>query len=214
MIRVLLVDDHAVIREGLAAVLGCEPDIEVVGAAPTAEDALEMVGLLHPDVVVMDVRLPGIDGIEATTEVLNVHPDARVLMITSAPHPGTVRQAFGAGAHGFIAKESDPTVVREAVRAVAGGETFVDERVPSVSTPTEQARLVDHPVALTPREIRVVELLPKGLSNRQIGDVLGLSANTVKSHLYHVMQKLGIHDRAELAALVTREGLASPEEAV
>lgn len=209
MTRVLLVDDHPVVREGVGAVLSSEPDLKIIGGVSSAEQAFKEIERLAPEVLVMDVRLPGMDGIEACASLLQTHPRLRIVILTRFPNESVMMRAFNAGAKGFVIKESDPDVLRQAVRMVAGGGTFVDPKVAGrlVALATK-GRRAKGPYGLTLQEMRVVELLPRGLSNREIGRELGVSEHTVKTHLRHAMQKMRVSDRAEAAAMAMREGLA------
>lgn len=209
MIRILLVDDHPVVREGLAAILAAEPDFDVVGEAGSGEDAIRVAAESNPEVVVIDVRLPGISGIEACQQLVTRNPRVRVVVLSSFPDNGAMVSAFSAGARGYVIKESDPTVLRQAVRAAAAGDTYVDPRVAAklVALATRGTR-VRGPHGLSRQEMRVLELLPRGLSNREIGVHLGISQHTVKTHLRNAMHKLGTRDRVEAAAFAMREGLA------
>lgn len=209
MIRVLLVDDHPVVREGVATVLTQEPDVRIVGQAGSAEQMLQDVGQLCPDVLVIDVRLPEMDGIEAC-EVLRVsNPRIKTVVLTRFPNESMMLRAFSAGAKGFLVKESDPEIVRQAIRIVAEGGTFVDPKVArKLVILATKGRRAKGPFGLTLQEMRVVELLPKGLSNREIGSELCISQETVKTHLRHAMRKMQAADRAEAAAIAIREGLA------
>ena len=206
--RVVVVDDHPVVREGVMGVLAGDPDLEVVGQASSGEEALEEVARSRPDVVVLDVRLPGISGIEAGRELLARHPELRIVVLTSFPSDAVLRAALAMGAQGLLVKESNRAVMREAVRTVAQGESFVDPRVAArVAALTSSGRRGAGPQSLTSSEVRVMELLPRGLSNKEIAGLLGVSANTVKSHLANAMRKLQVHSRAEATAVVVREGL-------
>lgn len=208
MIRILVVDDHPVVREGLIAILD-EPDLAVCGQAGDGAEALAQAARLRPDVVVLDVRLPGATGLEVCAELTQRIPGAHVVMLTSFPNDGVVMSAFAAGARGFVLKESDPTVIRQAVRTVADGSTFADPKVAGklVALAT-RGRRAKGPFDLTLQEMRVLELLPRGLTNHEIGDRLGIGENTVKTHLRNVMRKLGARDRVQAAAIALREGLA------
>lgn len=209
MIRILLVDDHPVVREGVAAVLSDESDFVVVGQAASGEQALARLEHLDADVVVLDHRLPGMNGNETCEAVLRRRRDLRVVVLTGFPNESTMLSAFEAGAKAFVVKESDPSVLRQAIRAVMTGNTFVDPRAASrlVALATK-GRRAKGPFGLTLQELRVVALLPRGLSNREIGDELGVSEQTVKTHLHHVLAKLKAKDRTEAAAIAMREGLA------
>lgn len=209
MIRILVVDDHPVVREGLVAVLSDEPDFTVVGQAESGEGALSEAAWLAPDVVVLDLRLPGISGPETCERLRVRHPHAKVVILTSFPHDGAMMSAFGAGAKGFVLKESEPTVLRQAVHTVAKGDTYADPRIAAqLAAVATKGRRAKGPFGLTLQEMRVLEKLPQGLTNREIGRDLGISYETVKSHLSSAMQKLSARDRAEAAAIAMREGLA------
>ncbi|HEY7873798.1 MAG TPA: response regulator transcription factor [Actinomycetota bacterium] len=196
-------------REGLAAVLSAEPDFTVVGQAESAERALVEVDRLRPDVVLLDIRLPGMSGTEACTELLKRHPGARVIVLTSFASTGSLVQSFSAGAKGFVLKESQPAVLRDAVRTVARGDTFTDPRVGAkLVALASRNRRAKGPFGLTIQEMRVIELLPRGLTNREIGGELGISEDTVKTHVRHALRKLNARDRVEAAAIALREGLA------
>jgi DNA-binding NarL/FixJ family response regulator len=157
----------------------------------------------------MDVRLPGASGIEACTDLATRVPGARVVMLTSFPNEGVMMSAFAAGARGFVLKESEPPVIRQAVRTVADGDTFADPKIAGklVALATG-GRRAKGPFDLTVQEMRVLELLPRGLTNHEIGDRLGIGENTVKTHLRNLMRKLDARDRVEAAAIALREGLA------
>lgn len=205
MISVLIVDDHPVVREGLGAVLGDEPDFEVVGEAESAERALIEVERLRPLLVVMDVRLPGMNGIDACELITVRFPGTKVVMLTSFPNDAAAIRSFSAGARGFILKDSDPAILREAVRKVGAGGIFTDPRFASrVIGASGEAT----PFGLTVQELRVLEYLPRGFTNADIGEELGISRNTVKTHVHNALKKLKARDRVEAAAIAMREGLA------
>lgn len=204
-----MVDDHPVVREGIVAILGAEPDFDVVGQAPTGELALSEVERSSPDVVVLDVRLPGMSGTDTCAALTSKHAGIRVLMLTSFPSENLILSAFTAGAKGFAVKESEPAVLRGAVRTVAAGGTFVDPKTAGkLVMLATKGRRAKGPFGLTLQELRVVSFLPRGLTNRQIGKELGISEQTVKTHLHNAMKKLRATDRAEAARIVAREGLA------
>lgn len=196
-------------REGLAAILSAEPDFKVVGQAENAERGIAEVERLRPDIVLLDVRLPGMSGTEACGEILQRDSRARVIMLTSFASTGALLQAFSAGAKGFVMKESEPAVLRDAVRTVASGESFTDPKVGAkLAALASRNRRTKGPFGLTLQEMRVVELLPRGLTNRMIGEELGITEDTVKTHLRHALRKLKARDRVEAAAIALREGLA------
>lgn len=202
-------DDHPVVREGLIAILADDPDFAVCGQAANASEALAEATRLRPDVVVLDVRIPGATGVEVCSDLASRAPAARVVMLTSFPNDGVMMSSFAAGARGFVLKESEPAVIRQAVRTVADGATFADPKVAGklVALAT-RGRRAKGPFDLTLQEMRVLELLPRGLTNNEIGQQLGIGENTVKTHLRNLMRKLGARDRVEAAAIALREGLA------
>lgn len=208
-IRILVVDDHPVVREGVAAVLSDDPEFTVVGQVGTAEQALEELDRAEPEVVVLDIRLPGMNGTEACELITQRHPRVRVVALTSFANESTMLAAFAAGAKGFAVKESEPNVLRQAVRTVTSGGIYIDPRIAGkLVTLATKGRRAKGPHGLTLMEMRVADLLPKGLTNREIGRQLGISEQTVKTHLRNLMRKLGARDRTEAAALAQREGLA------
>lgn len=209
MTRVLLVDDHPVVREGVAGVLTADPDIEVVAEAGNAEETFAAIAQHSPDVVMIDVRLPGLDGIDCCGSIVTKYPRVKVIILTRFANESVILRAFTAGARGFVVKESEPQIFRQAVRSVVSGGIFLDPRVTgkvlAIATKGRRAR---GPYGLTIQQMRVLELLPKGLSNREIAKELGISDQTVKTHLRHAMRKLQAGDRAEAAAIIVAEGLA------
>lgn len=208
-IRVLVTDDHPVVREGIAAILDADPDIRVVGEAGSGEEAVDYVEVLHPDVVLLDIRLPQMSGIDACSLIRRRFPRVGTLMLTAQATRSSLHECLEAGAHGFVSKNSGPAMLREAVRTVSRGATFVDAQITAQAViGSSSGRRESGPHGLTRQELRVLELLPSGLTNRGIGDRLGLGEATVKSHLYHAMQKLGLNTRSATAAFVEREGLA------
>lgn len=189
--------------------LSAEPDFTVVGHGDSAERGLAEVERLRPDIVLMDVRLPGMSGTDACAEITRRYPRIRVIVLTSFASTGAMLQAFSAGAKGFVMKESQPAVLREAVRTVAAGETYTDPRVGAkLAALASRNRRTKGPFGLTLQEMRVVELLPRGLTNREIGAELGITEDTVKTHARHAFRKLKARDRVEAAAIALREGLA------
>jgi DNA-binding NarL/FixJ family response regulator len=214
-IRVVVVDDQEVVRAGIAALLGAQPDLEVVGEAGDGAAALAEVARTQPDVVVMDIRMPGLDGLAATRE-LTARPGPRVLVLTTFDADENVYRALRAGASGFLLKGARPAELAEAIRIVAAGDALL---APSVTR-----RLVEHVVAaglaappeatgvpeLTPREREVLVLVARGLSNAEIADRLVLAEQTVKTHVSHVLTKLGLRDRAQAVVHAYESGLVRP----
>lgn len=209
MTTVFITDDHPVVRQGIADVLSDEPDFTIVGEASSGEQLLREAGRLQPDVAVVDVQLPGIDGNEACEQLRRRHPRIRVVILTTSTHERALLAAFTAGARGFAVKSSTPDVIRSAVRSVAAGGTFIDPNVAHrlVALATK-GRTAKGPHDLTLAEMRVLELLPQGGRNRDIADALCVSEQTVKTHVSHVLAKLGARDRAHAAAIAMKEGLA------
>jgi DNA-binding NarL/FixJ family response regulator len=198
-IRVLVVDDHAVVRAGLRRVLDAEKDIETVGEAATAERAVFEALESKPDVVLMDVVMPDKTGIEGLPALLRALPDVRVLMLSMQDDPRYVREAFEAGASGYVLKEAADTDVVEAVRAVAAGERYVHPQLGArlVAAESEERKRAESD-PLSEREREVLRLLALGHTNQEIAALLYISVRTAETHRAHIMQKLGLSSRAEL----------------
>ncbi|MGW2176726.1 response regulator [Streptomyces sp. NPDC001732] len=225
-IRVIIVDDQAMVRAGFAALLSAQSDIDVVGEAPDGRRAVEVSRRLHPDVVLMDVRMPEMDGLAAARELLNpptgvVHVP-KVLMLTTFDVDDYVYEALRAGASGFLLKDAPPTDLISAVRVVAAGEALL---APSVTRRliADFARQGPAGVArsghalrlngLTPRETEVLELIARGLSNQEIAGKLVLAEQTVKTHIGRVLAKLDLRDRAQAVIFAYESGVVVPGEA-
>ena len=207
-IRVVIVDDHAILRAGLRRVLEAEPDIEVVGEAPSADRAVFEAISGRPDVVLMDVMMPGKTGIEGMPAVLQAAPDARVLVLSMQDDPRYVREAFEAGAAGYVLKEAADSEVVDAVRAVAEGERYVHPALGArlvAAEAEERRRAAEDP--LSDREREVLRLLALGHTNQEIANVLFISVRTAETHRAHIMQKLRLSSRAELVRYALDEGL-------
>jgi two-component system, NarL family, response regulator DevR len=208
-IGVLLVDDHAVVREGLKMVLARDPQIKVVGEAGTADAAMAETKRLKPDVILMDIRLPGTDGVQACSDILEQWPQTRVLFLTSFADDDTVLAAVLAGAHGYLIKEIGVETLVDSIKRVAGGESILDpaatKRVLSW-VKTRSTAPPDHGrEPLSPQEQRVVALVAEGKTNKEIAADMGLSPKTVKNYLSNIYQKLQITRRAQAAALFARQ---------
>ena len=208
-IAVLIVDDHSVVREGLRAFLQLQDGIEVAGEAGDGEDALEQALALRPDVILMDLVMPNLDGVAAMRELRARVPESRVIVLTSFLDDERLLPAVQAGAAGYLLKNSEPAELVRAIRAAHGGETIID---PTVASRLVQAiadgRRSAADQALTGREREVLELIARGRSNKRIAFELGISEKTVKTHVGHVLAKLGVSDRTQAALLAVREGLA------
>lgn len=198
-IRVLVVDDHAVVRSGLRRVLDAEEDIETVGEAPSAERAIFEAIEHKPDVVLLDVVMPGKSGIEGLPAILQAVPETRVLVLSMQDDPRYVREAFEAGASGYVLKEAADTEVVDAVRAVAAGARYLHPALGArlVSAEAEERRRAEAD-PLSEREREVLRLLALGHTNQEIAALLYISVRTAETHRAHIMQKLGLSSRAEL----------------
>jgi len=203
-ITVLLVDDHSLVRRGFRRMLEDEADIEVVGEAGTGEEAVRLARESHPQVVVMDCALPGMNGLDATRQILEESPHAAVLMLSMHPEHTWVRQAVEAGAKGYILKNAMDLELGPAIRKVANGETVFDPQV------ERQTMLKgERNGGLTQRELEVLQMICDGKSNKEIATALELSANTVAVHRANIMNALGIHKTAELVVYAIRAGLVN-----
>jgi DNA-binding NarL/FixJ family response regulator len=217
VITVVVADDQALVRGGFRMILETQPDIEVVAEAEDGVEALEQVAAHRPDVVLMDVRMPRLDGVAATRRILAEHPGTRVLVLTTFDEDEIVYDAFRAGASGFLLKTVPPARLADAVRTIAAGEELL--------APTVTRRLIEtflgrsaSPMAtpeleqLTERERQVLELIGRGLSNREIADHFVLSEATVKTHVNRVFTKLQLRDRVQAVVLAYESGLVRPGE--
>lgn len=202
MIRVMLVDDHAMVRTGLAAVLGASGEVDVVAQVADGADAPHAAREHQPDVVLMDLSMPGVDGVTATRLVLDALPSARVVVLTSFSDRARVDAALRAGAVGYQLKDAEPVELLAAVRAAAAGHAPLDPRVATVLLPSP----ADPAAGLSPRELEVLRLVAAGMANKQIGRALGISERTVKAHLGRVFRAIGVADRTS-AALWARDNL-------
>jgi DNA-binding NarL/FixJ family response regulator len=209
--RVLLVDDHAMVRRGLRDFLGIFEDIEVVGEAGDGQEALTATAALRPDVVVMDLNLPRLDGVEATRELRATRPDVEVVALTGFVEEARVMAAIEAGAAGFLLKDAEPDDVAAAIRAARNGEMYLDPAVAGMvarqlRTPGGSATAADEGV-LTPRERDVLALVAQGMPNRAIGDALGITERTARTHVSNILAKLGLTSRTQAALYAVDQGL-------
>jgi len=207
-IRVVVVDDHAILRSGLRKVLEAEADIEVVGEAESAERAVFEALSTKPDVVVMDVVMPGLSGIDGTPAVLRAAPGVKVLVLSMQDDPRYVREAFAVGAAGYVLKEAADTEVVGAIRAVAAGEQYVHPTLGAriVAAEAEERRRAEAD-PLSEREREVLRLLALGHTNQEIAKMLYISVRTAETHRAHIMQKLLLSTRAELVRYALEHGL-------
>ncbi|MBO9316160.1 MAG: response regulator transcription factor [Chloroflexus sp.] len=216
-IRVLIVDDQALIRTGIATLLARKADIEVVGQAANGREALELVATLDPDVVLMDVMMPVMDGVEATRQLTQRGPRPAVIMLTTFHDDERVLQSIAAGARGYLLKDVDHRVLADSIRTVAGGGALIHPQITaqllprlaqmaSSAPPKAAPTTTDVATLLTPREREILQLLAQGFTNQEIGEQLALSVGTVKNHLSVIFAKLSVRDRTQ-AALWAREHL-------
>ena len=215
-VRLLIADDQALVRAGFKMILDAEDDIEVVGEAVDGVQAVDMARRLKPDVVLMDIRMPELDGLEATRRILAADSDARVLVLTTFDLDEYVYEALRAGASGFVLKDDPPEQLIAAVRTVASGDALlspaVTRRVIGAFTrmprPAPPKELDD----LSARERDVFRLIALGLSNAQIGQELFIGETTVKTHVTHILSKLGLHDRVQAVVLAYQSGVFDPND--
>jgi len=216
MIRVLLADDHAMFRQGLKSLLESEPDIRVIGEASSGRDAVRYAADTKPDVIVMDIQMPELDGVKATQSILEINPTANVIILTMYRQDSYVFEAVKAGARGYLLKDVDATVLIDAIRRVTEGETLLDPemaqnvledfRVKKESLPDEKRG------DLTEREAAILRLLAQGSSNQEIALKLNISEKTVRNRLSEIFAKLQLNNRTQAALYAIREGLASLDD--
>ena len=213
MIRVLLADDEALVRAGFREIIGTAGDLEVVGEAATGAEAVRLAPRSRPDVVVMDIRMPELDGIEATREIIAAVPGTRVLVVTTFDLDDYVFAALRAGAAGFLLKDTPSAGLLAAIRTVAAGDALLAPGVTRrlitefVASPTAPRSREGLPAAVTAREREVLVLVAEGLSNAEIGQRLHITAGTAKTHVAHLLLKLAARDRVHLVILAYRAGL-------
>ena len=212
-ITVLLADDHMIVREGIRILLGAETDLAVVGEAKNGREAVTMAGKLHPNVIVMDIAMPQLNGLEATRQIHEAAPATKVLILSAHSDDGYVEQALASGASGFLVKASSASMVAQAIREVHKGKQFY---CPSVSNRLARRKLQaaardgapgKKAAALTSREAEVLQLIAEGSTNKAIASELGISIKTVEKHREHLMDKLDIHDTAGLTRHAITAGI-------
>ncbi|HEU5472484.1 MAG TPA: response regulator transcription factor [Actinophytocola sp.] len=204
MIRVLIVDDHAIVRRGLAQLLGTTTDLELAGEAADGREAVEQASRQRPDVVLMDLSMPGLDGVRAITRILAVLPDTHVLVLTSFSDQNRILDALHAGAEGYLLKHAEPETILSGIRAVVAGGSPLDPKAARVLL---TSRRTPRPGAhLTDREREVLRMVGDGLPNKSIARRLGISERTVKAHLTSVYHQLGVTDRTQAALWAQRQG--------
>jgi len=206
-IRILLADDHAVVRQGFKMILSAQPDMEIVGEAANGREAVELAEQFKPDVVVMDVAMPELNGIEATRRLLGALPHTRVIALSMHKDSVYVREILRAGARGYLLKDSGAEDLVRAIRAVAGGESWLSPAV-SNAVLDDYRRHVTNPIdLLTSREREVLQMLAEGKTNKEVAVVLNLSVYTVDAHRGRIMEKLNLHSINELVRFAVRNGL-------
>jgi len=205
--RVLIADDHPLLRAGLRRLLAADPDLETVGEAATGAEVLQLTGELHPDIVLLDISMPGENGIATTRALKARFPDVLVLFLTMHEEEGMLQEALRAGGDGYVVKRADEPEILRAIRAVRNGGVYVHAtmtRALAQPLPSQNGALAE---ALTQREIDVLRLLARGNTNRQIAELLNLSIRTVESHRANLMGKLGLASRVELVTYAEEHGL-------
>lgn len=209
-IKVLIVDDHAMVRQGIRALLARKADITVVGEAGSGEEALEEVKRTHPDVVLMDITMPGMDGLEATRRIKAMAPETRILVLTQHEDAEFVVPLLQVGASGYILKKAGGAELVSAIRAVYSEGAFLEPRVARALVNQMSQEGQGAEPRLTAREKQVLKLIAEGLTSREIADVLSLSEKTVIAHRTNLMEKLKVHNAAELVRYAIREGYVKP----
>jgi DNA-binding NarL/FixJ family response regulator len=207
VLRVLIVDDHELVRLGLRTVIEEEDGMCVAGEASTGEEALAAIGTTAPDVVLLDLRMPGMGGVDACRAIVERDPRARVLVLTSYDDDEEVFGVLEAGAAGYLMKDADPATVLQAIRAVAGGNTVLDDAVADRVIHGSHVTNGRDDAGLSPREREILELMARGMTNVQIAQALWLSEATVKTHVSRVLRKLGASDRTQAVVEAARRGL-------
>jgi two-component system, NarL family, response regulator LiaR len=209
-IKVLLVDDHEMVRIGLAAVLGTEEGIEVVGEASNGQDGIRLAQEYRPDVVLMDLVMEGMDGIETTRKLLQLYPDCKVIVLTSFLDDEKMYPVIEAGAFSYLLKTSRASEIAQAIRAAAKGQSILESQVASkIMNRFRQPKPAAEPhEELTDREMEVLRLIAKGKSNQELADELFIGVKTVKFHVTNVLAKLGVEDRTQAAIYAFKHGLA------
>lgn len=215
-IKVLLADDHPLVRQGLSKVLSLESDIEIVAEAEDGETAIELVGKVLPDVVLMDINMPNINGIEATRRIKQRFSDVQVLVLTFHDEEEYVLALMRAGAKGYILKDIDPSIVAKAIRQVYQGDCFfpptlINQIMEKVNR-DERDSYQDDENQLTKRELEILEEIVQGKSNKEIADTLFISEKTVKNHVSNILKKLDVTDRTQAAVLALRSGIVPIKE--
>ena len=216
-IRLLIADDHTMVRQGLSQICDAEPNMQVVGQAADGQEAIRLAHLVQPDVVIMDINMPVLDGVQATRHITEAQPGMGVIILTMYRQNQYVFEAIKAGARAYLLKDADSEELLRAIRAVASGEALLDSAI-ALKMIEEFRRLQSDPVGadgispLTDRELDILRLVAQGLDNNEIGDRLGLSEKTVRNRLTVVFEKLHVNNRTQAALYALRRGLASLDD--
>lgn len=210
MIRLLIVDDHEMVREGLKAMLVSEPDFDIVGDAANAEEALELIERLRPDVVLLDIRLPGVSGIEMCRAVTERFPETAVIILTTFTDENLIAQCIHAGARGYIIKDIERLDLKRSIRAVARGEAAIDSKAAATLLAqlrrAPQVSQASSPEPLSSQQLVILRLVAQGLSSREIAIKLYLSENTVKGYVQEMLHRLGVKNRTEAVMVAVKQG--------
>jgi DNA-binding NarL/FixJ family response regulator len=208
-IKVLLVDDHAIMRDGIRALLSLQDDIEIVGEASEGKEAIEKTRLLYPDVVVMDIAMPGMDGLEATRRITKQYPKTKVLVLTQYDNKEYILSAVKAGSAGYVPKRALGSELVSAIRAVYRGDSYLypSAAMALVEDYRQQSKSTDPYDQLTPREREILKLIAEGHTSREVANLLFISLKTVMGHRTKIMEKLGLKNRTELIKYAMRKGL-------
>jgi DNA-binding NarL/FixJ family response regulator len=204
-IRVMIVDDHAIVRNGIATVLSNEPDIQIVGEAVDGQEAVDNSVMLKPDVILMDILLPRMGGLQATDIISQTLPDTKVLIFSIEDNAETILDAFRLGARGYLLKTADPTEIVQAVRDIASGEGICMPHMDSSLT-NELKETAEKQYNLSQRENEVLDLVSHGFTGRQIAEILNVSETTIGTYIHRSMEKLHVKNRAEAIAIINRKG--------
>ena len=201
MTKVAVVDDHGVVLAGLKFVLSRAEGMEVVATAESAEDILGFYEKAKPDVLLLDIRMPSVSGLDALETLRKVHPDAKVAMLTTSELEEDIFRALKLGANGYIPKDSRPSEIANAVKAIAAGGTYVPEDIQRIFDMRQEVK------SLSARELSILQLAAKGFSNPEVGEMLGISVNSVKTHFRHIFEKMDVSDRMEAVTLAISRGI-------